>query len=105
MSLKWPPKDPQEVLDFTVDWTDFLGTDEIQSVAWFVIDSQGVRTAFNYRDEVDTLVNMQQTHNSKQATIYLGGGTSGSQYEIICNITTLVGNIAERTVRLPVRHL
>ena len=25
MALKWPDKDPEEILDYPLDWTDWLG--------------------------------------------------------------------------------
>ena len=36
MSLVWPNKDPDELLDYSVDWTSALGTLTITNVAWSV---------------------------------------------------------------------
>ena len=33
MSFRWPSKDPDETLDYSVDWSRFLGTATISSVA------------------------------------------------------------------------
>ena len=36
MSFKWPNKDPDETLDYSVDWSRFLGTATITTVVWAV---------------------------------------------------------------------
>lgn len=67
-------KDPEAVLDYSVDWTDFLETAEtIFSSQWFspagiTVDSNG--------------------HTNKVATVWLSGGTVGSSYELTNRITT-----------------
>jgi hypothetical protein len=38
MSYKWPDKDPDEMLDYSVDWSRFLGDDTISSVTWYIYD-------------------------------------------------------------------
>ena len=43
MSLKWPSKDPDETVDFSVDWSRYLGSQAtIDTVTWFVNNSSGV---------------------------------------------------------------
>ena len=37
MSLNWPDKDPDEVLDYCLDWSDRLGSsDTISTSTWIV---------------------------------------------------------------------
>jgi len=36
MSFRWPNKDPDEQLDYSVDWSRFLGTATISTVTWSV---------------------------------------------------------------------
>ena len=36
MSFRWPVKDPDEQLDYSMDWSRFLDTATISSVTWFV---------------------------------------------------------------------
>ena len=36
MSFRWPNKDPDETLDYSVDWSRFLGTATITSTVWAV---------------------------------------------------------------------
>ena len=43
MSYKWPDKDKDEVVDYSVDWSRFLGTDTISAAYWFIYDSDGTK--------------------------------------------------------------
>ena len=36
MSFRWPNKDPDEQLDYSVDWSRFLGSATISTVTWSV---------------------------------------------------------------------
>ena len=47
MSFRWPSKDPDETLDYSVDWSRFLDTATINSVKWFVKS-----TLFNTKTEI-----------------------------------------------------
>ena len=42
MALKWPDKDPDEQLDYSINWKPALGTDTIASVIWKIYDADGV---------------------------------------------------------------
>ena len=51
MSFKWPNKDPDETLDYSMDWSRFLGYDHstssgatIVSNLWFIDDASGIKT-------------------------------------------------------------
>ena len=44
MSLKWPNKDADETLDYSIDWSRFLSGETLSSVTWFVNDADGVKT-------------------------------------------------------------
>lgn len=82
-------KDPEAVLDYTIDWSDWLGTDTISAVSWTVEagitkDSEGNTTT--------------------SATIWLSGGTAGTSYEVTCHITTAGGREDDRTLRIDVEE-
>ena len=51
MALRWPDKDPDEQLDYTVDWSRYLDTLTIASVAWRFVQADGAqsRAAFLLR--------------------------------------------------------
>ena len=51
MSLKWPNKDPDETLDYSIDWSRFLDDATISSFTWFVYDENDI-----YQDTMDFIV-------------------------------------------------
>ena len=105
MSYKWPNKDPDEILDYSVDWSRWLGTGvTIASVAWLVDDASGVKTSFGAGVSVNGLQNVSQTATSTVATINLGLGTLNKEYKIYCRITDSSGSIAERVIKLNIKE-
>lgn len=79
-------KDPQAVLDYSIDWSNFLETAEtIVSSQWF--NTTGIT--------VDVT-----GHTNKVATIWLSGGTLGQSYELTNRITTSnsPARVDERTI-------
>ena len=42
--MKWPFKDPDEILDYSVDWSRFLDTHSIEVVAWSIKNADGTKT-------------------------------------------------------------
>ena len=112
MSYKWPPKDPDEKLDYSIDWSRFLGTETLSTnprVAWFIDDANGVKTAatFNQDITIDGLVSKGtlQTQTDTVATIRLEGGTVNKTYKLTCQITSTPANlVSERTVRLRIKE-
>jgi hypothetical protein len=104
MSFKWPNKDPDEILDFSVDWSRWLGTATISSVVWYVDNSSGVKTAITAGNTVNGIQNVAQTISGDVATINLGLGTNNTEYKFTCSITDSVGNVVERVIRLRVKE-
>lgn len=105
MSYRWPNKDPDETLDYSVDWSRFLGTGvTISSVQWYVDNESGVKTAINAGQTVNTIQNVAQTNNSTVATINLGSGTNNVEYKFYCRITDSSGSQAERVIKLRVKE-
>jgi hypothetical protein len=105
MSYRWPNKDPDEVLDYSIDWSRFLRTPAtIASVEWFVDDADGTKTAFDPVTVVNGLQPVSTTNTSTVSTIYVGLGTNNKTYKLYCRMTDSQGRIAERTVVLPVKE-
>lgn len=105
MSYRWPNKDPDETLDYSVDWSRFLGdTATVQSVAWFIDNETGVKTSFAPTTVVNGLQPISVTNTTKIATIYLGLGTNNKTYKLYCRMTDSQGRVAERTVSLSVKE-
>lgn len=93
MAIKWPAKDPDERLDYTIDWTDWFGAidgagDSISTSEWTVPSGLTKHT-----DDIDGL----------KTTVWLSGGTANESYSVLNHIVTAAGRIAERTVILPVK--
>lgn len=105
MSYRWPNKDKDEQLDYSVDWSRWLGDGvTISLVNWFVDDSAGVKTAFTGGGVVNGLQNVAVTQTNTIATINLALGTNNVEYKLYCRITDSSGSIAERTIKLRIKE-
>jgi hypothetical protein len=104
MSFKWPNKDPDETLDYSVDWSRWLNGATISTVVWYVDDSAGAKTALTAGNTVNGLQNVAQTISNGVATINLGLGTNNTEYKIYCNMSDSSGNVAERVIRLRIKE-
>jgi len=105
MSFRWPYKDPDESLNYSIDWSRFLGDDKINSVTWHIDDADGVKTPVLSGDTVNALTYVSGTFTSTVATARFSGGTNGTTYKITCTIDYGTSNlIVERKVQLPVRE-
>jgi len=104
MSYKWPDKDKDEILDYNIDWSRFLGDDTIVGVSWYVDDAAGVKTAVSPASVVNGLQMVQQTNTSSVSTIRFSLGTNNIRYRISCKITTTEGLQYERSVFLRVKE-
>ena len=81
-------KDPDETLDYTVDYSAFLpATDEITSAAW----------------NAGTLSVTSQSFSDKTATVWLSGGVEGTKYTVTSRIVTSEGRIVERSFIIKVK--
>lgn len=100
MALKFPDKDPDEKLDYTVDWSRYLGDLTIASVVWKIQKADGTALTYlnGYSFEGDALVpssestvgltSNSQTNTTTTATIVLEKGDPNTTYKLICEITT-----------------
>ena len=105
MSFRWPNKDPDEQLDYSVDWSRFLGSSvTITSVAWYVDNESGVKTAITAGSTVNGIQNISQTNTTTVATINLGSGTNNTDYKFYCRITDSSGSQAERVIKLRIKE-
>ena len=104
MSFRWPSKDKDEVLDYSVDWSRWLAGATISGITWYVDDATGVKTALTAGQTVNGLQNVSQTISGGVATINLGLGTNNVEYKITCAMTDNTGNLAERVIRLKIKE-
>lgn len=82
-------KDPSAVLDYTIDWTDWLEADTISSSVWTV------PTGLTKDSEATT---------TKKATVWLSGGTQGRFYTVTNRVVTAGGRTDERSIVLVVEQ-
>jgi len=80
-------KDPDAVLDYVVDWSDWLGTDTISSSSWTVPTG---------------ITKDSDTNTTTTATIWLSGGTEGAEYRVTNQIVTTDGRTDERSIIIKV---
>ena len=105
MSLKWPNKDPDETLDYSIDWSRFLGDATIETFTWFVDDADGTKTELTNSDPfVDGIQLVSSSSTNTVVTAIIGAGTNNKLYKFTCQITDTNGLVVERTVRLRVRN-
>lgn len=81
-------KDPDSILDYTIDWEDWLDGDTISASTWEV-DSSGIA--------VDS-----DTHTATLATVWLSGGTIGAAYDVTNEIVTATGRTEHRTITIAI---
>jgi hypothetical protein len=88
--LTWPAKDPNEVLDYDVDWTDRLEAGETITTSTFTVASGDVVVD----DDSDA---------AGVCTVWLSGGTVGTACVILNRIETSEGRIYDQSIKLRIR--
>lgn len=113
MSFKWPSKDKDEQLDYSVDWSRFLNTATISSVTWSVQTSEIGKTTLasgqtlttaSGSSVTDNIQNVSQSNTTTVATINIGGGVNNREYTFTCSMVDSTGSTAERTIKLVIRE-
>jgi hypothetical protein len=84
-------KAPGAILDFTVDWTDQLGSESISTSTWTPDAASGVT------------VSGSPTNTTKTATAFLQGGNLSATAKVVNRITTPTRTL-ERTILLTIAH-
>lgn len=83
-------KDPDAVLDYPFDWSDWLETSD--TIASYVIT-------------VASGLTLDSDSNTTTAVVpWLSGGTAGTTYTVACSITTADGRTDERTINISVEN-
>lgn len=83
-------KDPDAVLDWRWDWSQWLADGETITVSVFTVSAG--------------LVKNSDTHSATSATVWLAGGTPGTPYSVANRITTSQGRTDERTITIRVTN-
>jgi hypothetical protein len=87
-------KDPHDVLDYKLDWSDWLAntpttSDTITSSTWTVPTG---------------ITENSSTNDTTSTTIWLSGGTDGTDYTLINKVVTNGGRTAEVELTIQVRE-
>lgn len=101
---KWPDKDKDEIVDYSIDWSRFLGNDTIAGVTWFADDADGVKTQFTDASVINGLQFVTGTNTTTVATARFALGTNNIRYKITCRVSTVEGLQYERSVYLRIKE-
>ena len=117
MSFKWPNKDPDETLDYSMDWSRYLGYDHVSSSgtvivsnSWFIDDASGVKTLISTTQNttVDGLTviygGLLRDSTNTVCTIRFSAGTVNKTYKVTSQITDSTGLVSERVVKLRIKE-
>jgi hypothetical protein len=86
--IVWPHKDPDEVLDFGIDWSVLLEGDTISTSEWIVPAG---------------ITKDSDSYSTASTTIWLSGGESGQLYALTNRVTTAGARSMDETVSLRVK--
>jgi len=101
----WPNKDPIEVLDYDLDWTEALySADELDQIAaGQVVTSPADTIATSTFTLPSGITASASSFSATKAKVWLSGGTDGQSYQIKNEIVTAGGRTFERTVKIKVK--
>lgn len=86
----WIAKDPSAVLDYSMDWSQWLQVGETLAVATWSVTAG--------------IVKVSETNGNTVATVWLSGGSASKEYVINCHILTTSGREDERSFRIRVKN-
>lgn len=85
----WPDKDPNDKLDYTIDWSAALTEgDTIVASEWEIPNE---------------LTSSNISFDTTKTIVWLAGGGNGGKHSIINKVTTSAGRVIERSVLLKVK--
>jgi len=83
-------KDPDEILDYQIDWTTLLETGETLSTSTWTPDGG--------------LTKVSESHTAAGvSTVFVSGGTNGTTYKVKCEVTTSAGRTYNRTIFVEIK--
>ena len=89
--LKKFAKDPNAVLDYTINWT-----------AWLAPAGDAITNATATAPSGITIDSVSKT--STTTTVWLSGGVTGTKYDVVVHITTAGGRQDDRTIQIEVKE-
>ena len=92
MAIATFTKDPDATLDYQINWAAWLADDDTISNSSFISNS-------------DDITVESSSFTDTTSTVWLSGGQAGSSYEITNRITTTLGRIDDRTIKIKCKDL
>jgi hypothetical protein len=86
-AIFWESKDPNDIEDFAVDWTNQLNGESITAASWSIVHAAGV------------VIEASQIA-SPLAKVRLSGGNLNETAFLMCRVTTSSGRQLDQTVKL-----
>jgi hypothetical protein len=89
-------KDPNAVLDYSIDWTDWLlaaAPDDTIQIHQVILQA-----------DTDLVVEQSAVVGGTRVTFWLSGGTAGTTERVVCRITTVDGRVDDRSVWLKIKE-
>ena len=95
----WPPKDPNERLDYEHDWSERIEAGDV------ILPYAGAQPALALVDEGDVVVDSSTLDGNVQR-VWLSGGTdkAGEYDKLTIRVQTQAGRILDEGVRLQIRE-
>ena len=78
-------KDANAVLDFQIDWSNWLGIDTLATSTWTIPSG---------------IMQDSASNTTTTATIWLSGGTVGTAYTLTNRITTAAGRTQDQSITI-----
>ena len=94
--LTWPTKDPDELIDYTVNWADQVNgprliLNELLTSCTFSVVSGSVT------------INRQSFVATGLGTVWLQGGTEGDMCVVLCRVVTNQGRNYDQSTKIRIR--
>ena len=92
MAVEWGRKDPDEVIDYGIDYSGSLADgDSLATVEWTFIDQSGCTKS-------------NEGITGSNAKVRISSGTAGLNMKIQCRVTTANGEVLEDLAKLKIRN-
>lgn len=87
MGIERRYKDPDEIVNFGIDWADYLGSETITGSGWTVPSG---------------ITEVSSSFVATQATIKLSGGALGTTYRVTNRINTSAGETVDQSIDIEI---
>ena len=94
MTLMRFTKDPDAILDYQIDWSDWMADGDTISASEWIVDS----------DDDDALTVDDDSFTDDATTVWLSAGVAGVIYLVTNRITTAGGRVEDRTLEFQVEE-